>query len=378
MKLRLPERKKAFIIQTESLGELYSFKANIADLTEISKRLDKSIVDASPEEFVRVLISVTCHPRDKIIEGSFCPSGYSLSLEDVAVIKPDELEIFASHYIKDNEYLYRKKIDKHEPARDGKGIILSFEYGEIEHVRADNESNVSYLYRLWTLYEVKTSKRLRDATKPMISAYNSLLKSAQGFSSSLQEEIDRTLKMGNVLKNSLRSTQLPEMQKSVPFDPINLRPDYSEILKESEESRLRPFRNISDRLDKLIDVSANTAGFVVQMNKTQTDVANELKRAGDMTSFYSKWNLRLNIFIIALSIFSICISAYSIYYASNSSKQQLQYVGVSVEKLNTHLEAIDNNATSSSKTSQTQINKLIELQGLTIDELKKMNQQDHP
>ena len=369
--------KELFILKTESRGNLHSFELTVGDMIKISELLGKAPEKTSPEEFVRVLLSVTCHPKDRIINESSRPVGYSLSLDDVSKINPDELEKFATLFLENNERLYRKRISKSEPAKNGKGTVVSFEYGEMEHPREDKESSVSCLHRLWILDEAKRYKHNKDITQSLFGKYNDLSNIMKGFSHPLEDQMVKTLKMGDALKSSLKFAESQAKQKMSFFEqPTPGFNDFADLSRKIEENRIRPFEKLGDKLDKLIEVSSDTAEFVVQMNKTQTSLADELKKAGDFTLFYSKQNIKLTLFMISLTCISIILSAYSIYYSSSSSKQQLKYVNDTTSQMSKQLKSIDDHTISSSSINQNQTQKLIQLQTVTVAELKKMRQKE--
>ncbi len=46
----LRSQEKLFTLETRALGELYSYELTYGDMEEISKKLRKNVVEASPEE----------------------------------------------------------------------------------------------------------------------------------------------------------------------------------------------------------------------------------------------------------------------------------------------------------------------------------------
>lgn len=353
------ECKKLFSFSTESLGQLDCFPLSLGNMKVFYQRKMDSDKEIS-NKLIRILISVTCHPHGRVTEETFTPNP-SLSVIDIASLKETEIEEFSRLFIEANPDLYRKKIT-HTKASD-KGTIITSELGDIEISKDEGETNTEYLERLIIQYEDKISTFFKNKFGELSKHYQSL----QGFSNGLKKQINSTFKMGMDLKNSIES--IKPAQAKVSFVPEINNTAISEVLKIAEENRLRPFQEISQRLDKLIELSMDSGDFLVEMNRTQTTIAEELKISSDKTYYFSKWNLLIGVIIIALTVISLIVTVYSIKTSSTSSDALTQSIG----KYTTTLEKVFLiNESKNPREIKEGLDKMIDQQGRILLELQNI------
>lgn len=232
-------KEKEFQFETASLGELFSFGLAIGHLQELYKRLGKDVEKSSPNDYVRTLISVSCHPKEKLIDGKYRPNNYSLSLEDANRLSDDDLEKFSFLYLEKNDSLYRIYLTTKQPTENSKETLDSFEYNDVEYNKKDNESYVEYLHRL----SVKKEKRETERIKKLYSDAEKTVKQFKemtGFSKTLQDQINSTLTMGNALRNSFEHARATVKIEPFPIKTMLPKIDsFGDIIRKSDEANLK-------------------------------------------------------------------------------------------------------------------------------------------
>ena len=284
-----------------AIGELCIFSISCGSQTELYKEIAKPISECEPKEFIKFLISYICFSKTSLKEGKYKPDNSQLTNDDVSSLTDDDLEAIAKVYVENNEDLFKKLIFNNEKNDAGETIYKS-EYGGIEYPRYENESYIQYLLRLSVKSEEKQRKLMEDMFGSVLGLKN--------FSNKLVDNIKNTLSLGDSLKKTMESIRLPHELSGKP--PIVMIPNinWSEIDRKNEERRLRPFNELADRLDQLIDVSAQATEFMIEANKIQTKIAEEIKSSSDETRKFSKKNIILTIAVIILTAISIGISLY--------------------------------------------------------------------
>src|SRR5438445_2792355 len=80
---------------------------------------------------------------------------------------------------------------------------------------------------------------------------------------------------------------------------------------------------LSEKLEHLIDKSDKTVEFLVSMNLTQTEIAEEIKRSSDSAERSSGSNLRLTKKIFIWTIVGTLITACGVLYSIHVSQQSV-------------------------------------------------------
>ena len=374
MGIVLPRAKDVFF-DTEKLGRLYVFTLVLADEQGLYKEVGKSIEKVSPLQYIKILVKYVCHHEDKLEEGKYRPKQPTLSNDEISLISESELEDFAEKYITKNG-LNRKWVSK--PGKSEEGVnSVTLELGEVEYPRNEGEKWVDYLHRLAVIGE----KRLSESFEKIAKQFAGMEK----FSKNLQEQMKNTFSLGDSLKKSIESFSIPPDLISKSYKPPF---DFREI------PYIKPFGGLPDKIDKLIETSVRSADFLIEMNKTQTGIANELKSSGEKTAWYSKLNIAtgilIGIIIIGLTILAIYLTDSGL----KASDNQNTIFNKNIEKLGNELKSLNENTKAmlwnnkagleqliqkdgdSKGTNQKLLLRLIEQQNLIISELKNMREQD--
>ena len=346
-----------FSFKTKTLGELFAFHLLHSNKKELRTRLGGSIEKSTPLAYVRTLITISCHTRTSLIDGRYRPSVYSLAAAAANEVTVEELEAFSSLYLEHNDYLYTGNEIIPNPNKDESEIKLLIKQGSIVYPRKDNESNVDYLYRISVAREKEESAQAQEAMKTL---------GMTSFSSGLQEQIRTTLNMGAMLKDTSISPG-----HSAQFDRESAS-DIFKTMKQQEDARLKPFRALSGKLDELVELSSSTADFMVEMNKTQTTIAAELKASGQTTTWFAKANFVSSILIILLTLVSLWLGYQSFFSNDTVAHRQLEYAN----KIVKNLDDINNHSMLSSKHADASLEKLIEQQTAFLRELKDIRLQE--
>lgn len=350
---RFPQKKDGSF-QTKSLGRLYVFSLTLKDQQRLHDELGKTIEDSNPREFIRALIKLVCHTKDKLVEGQFKPNEPSLDDEAIKTLTDNELEAFASLYIQQKEYLFRKWIRKETKGKDGKTVITD-ELGEINLPKDNDETNVDYLHRLSSNSEKEWRRLVLGMTD---------------FSSKIQNKMLNTISLGTDLKNSLTnlSSFRSHLTTTIEEDAKRL----GESIRLREEERIKPFRELAERLDLIIDSSTKAADFLVEMNATQFGIAKELKESSNTAARFSKKNILIGIIIIALTVISLVLGYYSVRQTNQVTGGQNQKMIQGIEDMSSQLETLNRNTGSMMEN----MSKLIEQQSVLISEIGKARERD--
>jgi hypothetical protein len=373
LKLSNPRKTEVFF-DTEKLGRLYIFTLVWGDMEGFYKEV-KSVEKLTPAQYVRLLVKYVCHPEGKLEDGQHRPKQPTLSDEDVNLISDSEFEDFAEKYIT------KKHFNRRWVSRPGKGEegvnSVTVELGEVEHPRSEGEKWVDYLYRLAVIHEKELNEQFRKIAEQFAGIGS--------FSKKLQEQIKNTFSLGDSLKKSFEAFNIPRDLISKPHAPpfdLPIMPD------------IKPFGGLPDKIDKLIDISSQSADFLVEMNKTQIGIADELKSSGEKTAWYSKLNIAtgilIGIIIIGLTILGIYLSN----RGPKASDSQNTVFNKNIERLGNELKSLNENTKAmlgnnkagfeqliqkdadSKGANQKLLLRLIEQQNLIITELKNLRDQD--
>jgi hypothetical protein len=276
-------------------GKWYIFDFTPKTQRDLHKQLGKSFNEADPVSFLKNLMKAVCYLEVDLVDGKFRPDGNSsIDKNDIDKLNREELEKFAATYIENNEDLFRETKSKTRKNERGNTEFYE-ELGEIKHPRKENESSIDYLHRLAIIEEKKQQEQSEMIAKSMGSI--------TGFSGKLTESIKNSLRMGESIQKRMESIRPPIVES---FRPI--RPDIVDIITQQERARLRPFDDLSKKLDELIDSSAQVADFIVETNIIQTGIAQELKSSGDISLKFSKINIIISLFIIFLTFCSLLMT----------------------------------------------------------------------
>lgn len=308
-----------------ALGELVVFDISAGDQQKAYEGLGKPLAKCDPLDFARAIVHYTCFPADKLNPPDSKSSSPILSADQVRTLSTEDLENFARIYVENNDYLFRKL--EFKTITTATGPVQSADYNSILYPRQDKEAFVAYLHRLSGLHNNHQIDMGRERVKSM---------GGIKFSQSLSQQIQKTAGMGSELARLSASLQAKYAPPEIPRFAPNL-PDLNtslmdatiQNLKLEREARLAPFEelrgkldqliailkqsaNSSGKLDAIVDLSTKSVDYMVEENKTQTQIATELKKSGDDTARYSRWNFAINIAVAVISITALLTSLYVI------------------------------------------------------------------
>jgi hypothetical protein len=298
-----------------AIGDLYIFGLSARNQMELYKEVDKLLNTCNPADFIRKLARRIL--KQSLKDGKYKP----LTDADISSLTESDLEAFAKLFIEHNEYLFKESLWKSK--RDNKGVIIHYmEYGEIQYPQHENESYAQYLIRLFIKGKEDQGKNI----KRMLEGFSS-------FSDELGDSIRNTLSWGDDLKKTMESIRSPEFVSIKQIEPKLPNIDWSEI----QEARSRPFNELAERLDKLIDISTQSTEFMIKMNETQTKIAGEIKSSSDQATIFSKGVIWLTIIVIILTLINLAIFSYSVIKSNSDGENQRleiqEHVNVLAEKL---------------------------------------------
>jgi hypothetical protein len=352
LKLNLDEllRKKLLACIHTTIGELCIFSIFSGGQIALHKELGKPLKECEPTDFVRHFVQYICLLKSSLKDGVRPSKILLLSSEDASLLTDDDLEKIAEIYIINNEDLFKKNSIKDQKINDEK-ISSCAELTEIEYPRHENENFKQYLLRLCINEEEKTKK-----------AWEKTLHSLSGignFSKELSEGIKNTLAFGDNIKES--------------FVPI---------IPRFSETALTSNRELSCRLDKLIDLSNQSKNFLIEANTIQTGMAAEIKTSGDEAVKISKKDVKLTRLVIVLTGISLLIVFFSLWQSTIDSKTQRIATQKSVDSIVRELVNINKNIIGTKEDRNIKIERKLDITNskenennlleLRISELEKM------
>ncbi|MCK4653814.1 MAG: hypothetical protein KAU01_05165 [Candidatus Cloacimonetes bacterium] len=374
-------------IDTE-IGRLAVYYTCLHDHREIEKEIKKNITEVKAYEYFLIMVKYICHKSENILDDKSKPHDPNLTNEDISKLSKESLNKIAELYLENNDHLYKEKITSTTTNEEGKQST-NITYGKIIHQINENEDKVEYLFRLICIEynemkeqfnkifrnlgdispfskeiqnQIKSTfslgKQLSDKYKEQFKNAFSSLGDISPFSKEIQNQIKSTFSLGKQLSDSFKDmheTQLKPPDIHEPYKNF----DYASLAVSVEENRLKPFREIQQELQELIE-------YMRISNKTQTSIATEIKDSSDKSSRHSKTNILISIGIIILT--SVIIG-FSIYNSVESRKQNNINVSKIVEKLENIDSSVQNEKTISSKNHMQ-----IEILNQKVDSLEKVNQ----
>ncbi len=350
---------------TTTIGELCVFSISSANEQELLHGTGKPIKEYESSEFIRKFIRYTCFPKTSLKESRNKPVEPLLTDKDILSLTGDELEAIAKLYIENNEYLFKKLIFKTKEDDQGQTVHYP-EYGEVEYPKNDKENYTQYLLRLHIKKEEKQKKQMDR----MFSGINS-------FSEGLGTSIKNTLSVGDSLRKTMESIRPVNIANIMPteFRPRSPLTDILMIERMKEERRLKPFNDLTDRLDQLIDASAQAAEFMIEANQIQTRIAGEIKSSSDETTKLSLKNINLTYIVIIIAAFSIIVSMVTIFRSNSDGNMQRLQTRENVNLLAGKLTEINNSisgANDSLRIENEHLKEQTAKQANMIDEMKIM------
>ena len=319
-----------------SIGTLHIYYLSIKDHEDIKNNLDCDLESANTKDFLNEFIKHISFPEDTLEDKACKPKEIVLDDKDISAIDKSDIDKIIELYIENNPYLNKKEVEKSE--KDDEGIVrVSYSYEDIIHPKNSDESLGEYLHRLIVLNDKKHKEQQKKIIDSIIGKSN--------FSHGLDKSIMSTLSLGESLTKLTSQIYSPLGEAFKAFEPSFLDPSdqinkiiaptenlfknieltpaidhgkkLREMYKAEKEDQEHPFKELGHKLDELVELSSESTRFMVQMNKSQTQMANELKQSGDQASKHSKINIYISMAVIFLTVIGLLISSFSVYVSLN-------------------------------------------------------------
>jgi hypothetical protein len=308
-----------------TIGILYIFSLTLGHQIQLYKDLNCPIDKCDPELFARLLAVYVCYPETVLVEGEQRPKSTALTRADVENLTADDIENIACIYVEGNDYLYRERLTK--TTQTEKGTVLTSEKGDITYPKENGESCTKYLHRLFIIQEKKMTEQFKKFAEPF-----------GHFSDQLKRSIGESLAVGEALKKSFSA--IPNVTVR-PIERVMPSIDFAEIERNIEHQRLKPFKELSERLDRLIETSEQSSEFQIETHKVQTAISEELKVSGDSAAHFSKQNIALSKLVILLTILGMVISLYIYVSNQNDSSNKDKFIAHQATEITSLLKDIN-------------------------------------
>jgi hypothetical protein len=346
----LNKREPYQIIDT-SIGQIALFGLTVGESNNIKKDLKTELQNSNADTYMTSFVKYTCHKVDALIDSKFKPQECTLTQEEISTLNTNDLDKIAKLYIDNNEYLFRKSKLKTEKNGDGVNVI-SLEYEDVEFPKQQNETDREYLFRLMVEQENKLK-----------ASFEKSFGSISNFSKQVQKNMLGTYSIGEQLSKTIKNFQTFNIPKVEPLSvSVEPRFDLDKLTAQISENRLRPFNDISDRLDNLIDVNAQSIEFMIEANKLQNRIAEEIKGSSDTSTRLSKRNIFISLIVLFVGVLSFVFSIYTVRVSNNSSDKY-------IEKIVTGLDKIDKSINNENVINQKRLNDLEK----NLDSVMKQN-----
>lgn len=264
--LALNTNEPEYAIETESLGRI-----DILPLTISRMKTLEGIERASGAEFVASLLAAVGRKEDDS----------EIAKEEAGGLTDVEKERFAEEFLEHNQHLFRERVTKRRQNEEGETVV-SFEDGEIEHPRQDDETAPDYLLRVFKLDLEKQNERMRKMMEPFentLAAHKKLF--TPSFVESLKETQSTQARLRDMIKQMRPS--LPDLaglgakgalESSAARTAIHVQPPHIPDLKIPENpiyNTNRNLREVVDRLEEMNELAFQTAETVSSVSNSATE-----------------------------------------------------------------------------------------------------------
>jgi hypothetical protein len=344
-----------------SIGTLALKRITLGIRGEMYEEFDKKLKDTLPSEYIKILVKYCCvKQKDKESDEIL------LTKNEISKLTDDDFEKIAKYFIENNDYLNRESKTKN--VEEEGEILLTTEYGDISTPKNKDESFQEYLLRLTVKDDLETSESFKKFQGNLAS-----------FSKNLQESIKGSLNLGKQLSESvykIKNLNIPTFEPPIVPKTIKLSPKNLPDFKLSETSSLKTFKEFSSKLEQLIEISASSTEFMVEANKIQTRIADEVKISSDTSTSLSRKNINVSFIVLAVAVLSFF---YSIYSINESNKSNAIFVKEIIHELDTINSSIKNNESYLVKEKLTEFKKdldsIIQLNNQFKKEIIKLKSQ---
>lgn len=318
----------------------------------LSEAYGKSIRDIEPKAYVRALAKFTCYPLSSLGENGERPKNYQLSdddleklsdlsLENIALLQlkgtntssspDDELDqdrcIFSdihSQHIKVKNKMSKHQLEMADHIKNLQTSVFSDELqAQLKNTSLLGDSLHQQINQMRSLNVAGTTSAL-DAYNKTINPHQIDLKLAIGPElAHMKDLVSHSLTTSDALSASVKAADFLSSH-TIPEPKLAPTIDWGKSFRDKEEARRIPFRELGTKLDKLVNITAQSVQYMNQMNENMRLAAEETKRSSDAASRNVKWTLFLTIVSILISVVALKPSWVGI---SNSSPEQLLDIG---------------------------------------------------
>lgn len=364
--MRLPDvSNKPLACLNTGIGELCIFTLRYKDTRELLNRLNAPIDQIDSEVFFKIYLPLFSYLKSDLLAPDFeRPDEYLLQNDNIEKLTLEELEEIAKIFIEHNSYLYKENKTIQEKKEDGGTVLKIAKSDHIIHPKNKDETAIDYFHRLFVEREKK--------------AKEDFLKMSSSFSMGLANDIFKTYDAGKALTDQISSiSKLSDYAKSIISSSFEekkavatnfkvLKPqhdfaeDFAKNIRLQEETRLAPFKDLSSKMEAMIDAEKKTVEFMSDVYSTQVEIANELKSSSDSAGAYAKKNVFFTRVIIFLTFISIFIAAYPIWF-DKKDKEALQTnkdLNTTMAQTNVKLEELIRVMSTQNDTKEQQITEL--------------------
>lgn len=307
MDLKKLAQHEPFKIIPTGIGEVGVFSISVKGSIGFSKQQNDDNKYCSDIEFAKNFFPFIIWPKSSFVEGKFKPSEPLFSSNDIEILNDTERELIAEIFLNNSEYLYRRQESVSEKGSDNVTRV-HFEFKEVTRPRNHNETNVAYLQRIYREHEKEQMKMFRDNIKSILPGFH--------LSDAINRDLYSTNALGENLKNMFKpiypgfKSLMSDSLLSIP-SKIEHTPSIPSFSSSPLASLPKNFKGLSEKLDELIGISAQTTEYIVEMNKIQNQVLSELTQSGQSSLLLAAKSIKINLLVLLISLSSVFIAIYS-------------------------------------------------------------------
>lgn len=281
----------AFTFTSDEEDEYEVFRPSVGDIQKLGKAFPDGFENVVPEEFGRQLLRISAFPIGMVSDGKK-PDQPILDEEQIKKFSQTDLECFAEKYLNRIGTVIGNPIDTED--------------------RKPGETAVQFMHRTSAKQYEDFAKQMRAISSKATLGLKDHFAKSLAFSETTRNSILRTVDLAKQLQQSIA------IPKADHFRTPMINPQ--ELADLHEENRLRPFRLLETKLEELINANAESADFLMQMNASQTLIAEELQNSGKQNASFSKWNLTLAAIVLFLTATSVSITGIGLWQSSRNNR----------------------------------------------------------
>jgi hypothetical protein len=300
--LALNTNEPEYAIETESLGRI-----DILPLTISRMKTLEGIEQASGAEFVASLLAAIGRKEDDS----------EVAKEEASRLTDAEKKCFAEEFLEHNQHLYRERVTKRRQNEKGETVV-SFEDGEVEHPRQEDETAPDYLLRVFKCYLEQQNERMRKMMGPYentLAAHKKMF--TPSFIQSLKETQSSQARLQDMVKQM--RPRLPDhvgigakgaLESNAARSAIHVQPLHIPDLKLPENpihDTNRNLREVVDRLEEMNELAFQTAETVGSVSNSATEFLVAFGAASDSADRASRGATRIATAAIIVAVASTLV-----------------------------------------------------------------------